>query len=76
MNNGSGNDKNGNVEASFKAFTVRDDGGNGALKQREILVEMERSRKTYRMSWKRDGMGREEGRFRMGNTCISVVDSF
>ena len=33
-------DKNGNVEASFKAFTVRDDGGNGALKQREILVEM------------------------------------
>ena len=52
MNNGSGNDKNGNVEASFKAFSVRDDGGNGALKQREILVEVERSRKTYRMSWK------------------------
>ena len=25
----------------------------------------------------RDGMGREEGRgFRMGNTCIPVVDSF
>ena len=52
MNNGSGNDKNGNVEASLKAFTVRDDGGNGDLKQREILVEMERSRKTQRMSWK------------------------
>jgi len=25
----------------------------------------------------RDGVGREEGgRFRMGNTCIPVVDSF
>jgi len=25
----------------------------------------------------RDGMGREEGgRFRMGNTCIPVADSF
>lgn len=46
MNNGSGNDKNGNVEASLQAFTVRDDGGNIDLKQREILVEMERSRKT------------------------------
>ena len=24
----------------------------------------------------RDGMGREEGGFRMGNTCIPVADSF
>ena len=46
VNNGSGNDKNGKVEASLKAFTVRDDGGNGDLKQRESLVKMERSRKT------------------------------
>ena len=28
-------------------------------------------------SFQRDGMGREEGGgFRMGNTCIPVVDSF
>ena len=36
----------------MKAFTVRDDGDNCDLKQRESLVEMERSRKTHRMSWK------------------------
>lgn len=46
VNDGSGNDKNGNVEASLKAFAVRDDGGNGDLKQRESLVKMERNRKT------------------------------
>ena len=40
------------MEASLKAFTVRDDGDNCDLKQRESLVEMERSRKTHRMSWK------------------------
>jgi len=32
---------------------------------------------SYLLKKKRDGMGREEGGgFRMGNTCIPVVDSF
>jgi len=48
----------------------------------EFVVIKERNSSGSNLDWQlvsyqRDGMGREEGGgFRMGNTCIPVVDSF